>query len=378
MKAKEVSIQDLYEGGVIYVTPSFQRSYTYQENSVKPLIESAVMENGMPHFLGPIVTRVLDQEGSFEKALLIDGNQRLITLLMLLIALRDVMEKDHPQEALGLHTLCFAAPKGAPGTFKNIVSRHDRAVFEAAASATPLPETSHPLAKVYLQSRKAFAEIPAKRHPQILERLLCDFTFVVFAMTTEDDPYPIFKLFNPGEEEAARVGRDSYREYARDPKLMDLIAAGESQKVEFKAHAITHNRHGNEEGTRGAGNIVRAVASMLNSSTGGTLLIGVEDNGQICGVENEYIIADKGKSNWDGYQLFLANILRSRLDAKNPFLHYTIERRQTSGHDICMITIEPSDEPTYVDKRLYVRTLNQTVEMLGPDLIAYVETRFKK
>ena len=40
--------------------------------------------------------------------------------------------------------------------------------------------------------------------------------------------------------------------------------------------------------------------------------------------------------------------------------------------------ITPADEPVYIDKRLYVRTFNQTVEMLGPDLVDYVARRFAK
>ena len=43
---------------------------------------------------------------------------------------------------------------------------------------------------------------------------------------------------------------------------------------------------------------------------------------------------------------------------------------------MCLVRVRPSDEPVYDDKRLYVRTFNQTLEMVGPDLVAYVAKRF--
>ena len=160
---------------------------------------------------------------------------------------------------------------------------------------------------------------------------------------------------------------------------MDLIATGESQEVEFKAHAVVPCRDGRKgDGPHDVGTVVRAVAAMLNSATGGTLLVGVEDDGAICGVEGEYGLADRGKPNWDGWQLRLANVLRSRLSPPNAILRYAIERRRAGKHDVCLVRVKPSDEPVYVDKRLYVRTFNQTVEMVGPDLVDFVARRFAK
>jgi hypothetical protein len=232
------------------------------------------------------------------------------------------------------------------------------------------------MAQTYAQATEAFATLPRDSLPALAGRILDGFTFVVFALAPEDDPYPVFRLFNPGDDSFTRLGRDTYRQFSSDPELMDLIAGGESQEVEFKAHAIVSGKAGRDEGPHGVGTVVRGVAAMLNSSTGGTLLIGVEDDGAICGVEGEYVLADRGKSNWDGYQLCLANMLRSRLAARNAFLNYAVERRRAGAHDVCMIRVRPSDEPVYIDKRLFVRTLNQTVEMLGPDLVDYVQRRF--
>ena len=379
MRAKEMTVQDLLSGEVVYVTPTFQRSYGDAGGQVGQMLSAALASEDAPCLLGALVTRGLAGRNGVRKALLIDGNQRLATLLILLLALRDALRDRHPDKAAQLDAACFlnAAP-GSPSSFKNLVARRDRPTFEGVVSGRGFPDPAHPMARAYAQAADAFATLPPDSLPPLADRIPRRFTFVVFALAADDDPYPVFRLFNPGDDPFTRLGRDTYRQFSTDPELMDLIAGGESQEVEFKAHAVVVGKSGRDEGPHGVGTVVRAVAAMLNSATGGTLLIGVEDDGAICGVEEEYALADRGKSNWDGYQLCLANMLRARLSARNAFLNYAIERRRAGAHDVCMIRVQPSGEPVYIDKRLFVRTLNQTVEMLGPDLIDYVQRRFPK
>ena len=380
MKAMEMTLQDLLSGEVVYVTPTFQRSYGEDGGLVGQMLSAALSDDAAPCLLGALVTRDLVGRNGVRKALLIDGNHRLATLLVLLLALRDALrDGGHPDEAARLDADCFLnSGSGAPSQFKNLVARRDRPTFEAGVAGTGFPDPSHPMALAYAQAADAFAKLPPDSLPPLAKRIPHGFTFVVFALAADDDPYPVFRLFNPGDDPFTRIGRDTYRQFSSDPELMDLIAGGESQEVEFKAHAVVAGKSGRDEGPHGVGTVVRAVAAMLNSATGGTLLIGVEDDGAICGVEGEYALADRGKSNWDGYQLCLANMLRARLSARNAFLNYAIERRRAGTHDVCMVRVQPSDEPVYIDKRLFVRTLNQTVEMLGPDLIDYVRRRYPK
>ncbi len=379
MRAEELTLERLLSGKVIYVTPSFQRPYGRADEALAQTLGAALDVEGPPCFCGALATRTLGTHGGYAKSLLIDGNQRLATLLVLLLAIRDALRPDLPAEAGHLDALCFVNEgDGAPSRFKNLLAKRDRPIFEGAVEGRPLPDPAHPLAHAYSVCAEACAPLTPERLRAVAQRILENFSFVVFSLGADDDPYPVFKLFNPADDEFTRLGRDTYRQFSSDPELMDLIAGGESQEVEFKAHAIAQGKHGKEEGSRGVGTVVRAVAAMLNSTVGGTVLVGVEDDGAICGVEDEYPLADRGKANWDGFQLCLANTLRSRLEARNAFLHYAIQRRRAGLHDVCMIRVTPSDEPVYVDKRLFVRTLNQTVEMLGPDLVDYVARRFRQ
>ena len=104
--------------------------------------------------------------------------------------------------------------------------------------------------------------------------------------------------------------------------------------------------------------------------------MGVADDGHVSGINREYKRIDRGKANWDGYHLYLRNMLRARLMIENPFRFYTISKHVVDGKDVCSIVVRPADAPVYVDKHLYVRSGNQTLEMHGPDLVAYVATRW--
>lgn len=382
MRAKEQTLGDLLAGRIVRVTPSFQRPYGGSDDIVAATVAAAVAAGGRaadapPELLGGLVTRELAGRDGVRKALLVDGNQRLATLLLILLALRDRLRETAPDAAVRLDESCFLNPDApAPLRFKYLAAKADRAAFEAAASGASFPDPAHPMARAAARAAAAFAPLGAAELSALARRLPSAFSFIVFDLAPDDDPYPVFKLFNARDDRATRIGRDVYGRFSSDPELMDLVAGGESQEVEFKAHGIVTAREGKKDAPRDVATLVRAIAAMLNGPTGGTILVGVADDGDICGIEDEYPLADRGKSNWDGWQLRLANTLRTRLSARNAFLHCAIERRRAGAHDVCLIRVTPSDEPVYIDKRLFVRTFNQTVELLGPDLVDYVARRF--
>ena len=262
MRARETTFRELYAGEVVYVTPAFQRSYNHTEKSTRQMLAAALAADAPPYFLGALVTRELGLRSGVRKALLIDGNQRLMTLLMLLLALRDTLAREAPDEADYLNHLAFLREGGPGGGLKNIVVARDRAAFDEAVAGGDFRDHCHPLAQAYFVGAEAFGRCTREGLSVAKGRLLDKFTFVVLALAADDDPYPIFKLFNPGDDAFTRMGRDTYTQFAQDPELMDLIAGGESQEVEFKAHSTVSGRHAKEEGAQGVSTVVRAVAAM--------------------------------------------------------------------------------------------------------------------
>lgn len=208
-----------------------------------------------------------------------------------------------------------------------------------------------------------------------VDLLLDNFKTVLIKLDKDENPYPIFRSLNMAEAPDP-AGLSNYHQFADDPEIMALIASGESQDVEFKESVLGHSTKDQREVERAGTTIVRAVISFMNSYDGGTLLIGVADDGSVRGINREYERLDKSKRNWDGFCLFIRNMLRARIELENPFRFYTVSRHIIMGRDICRISVKPADAPTYLNKRLYIRSGNQSLHMQGPDLINYVQKRW--
>lgn len=73
--------------------PFFQRSYVWNEENWKELLEDLFNTKGS-HFLGSIILkREIKRVGEANKAIVIDGQQRLTTLSILIKAIYDSIQK---------------------------------------------------------------------------------------------------------------------------------------------------------------------------------------------------------------------------------------------------------------------------------------------
>lgn len=99
MKASETKFQPIIEGNKQYVIPLFQRPYSWDKAQWSllwdDLIDLCQNETPRTHFIGSIVTMPTHSvpEG-VAKYLLIDGQQRLTTIFILLILLRDKIKEE--------------------------------------------------------------------------------------------------------------------------------------------------------------------------------------------------------------------------------------------------------------------------------------------
>lgn len=106
MKAVETTVKDLLEGDKLYVIPKYQRKYAWTKNDwaqfwraiERHYGEAEVESSPHGHFLGSIVyaqrKSFATEASNFD---VIDGQQRLTTVMLLLAAMRDSLEEDDPQ-----------------------------------------------------------------------------------------------------------------------------------------------------------------------------------------------------------------------------------------------------------------------------------------
>jgi hypothetical protein len=191
---------------------------------------------------------------------------------------------------------------------------------------------------------------------------------------TEAEFAHILSTFPLVEEQVKQDTLEAYRTFDPDPELMALIRGGETETVEFKIGA-RRSPHTGKKDDKMPRSVVKAVAAFMNAK-GGTLLIGVADDGTITGINAEYPIANPGKRNWDGYALYLADVLNNSLQVDAPFQHYTLTRHNIKGQDVCRVAVCPAPAPVYVDRHFFARTGIQSRELHGPDLVEYVAGRW--
>jgi hypothetical protein len=191
----------------------------------------------------------------------------------------------------------------------------------------------------------------------------------------------------------AEVIRDGFAELMEDRRLQDeqeerelqafaeesmrrsseeLIQEGEGAFVEFKESARWSHIAGEKEKTSEI-EVARAVAGFLNAK-GGTLFIGVNDDGDAVGLSRDYKSLQR-RPNRDGFENWLTGMLRQRLGVG--FFGRVQASFLTLGEqEICRIDVESSPAPLFVDEtRFFVRVGNSTQELRAPQVLEYLERR---
>jgi ATP-dependent Lon protease len=158
----------------------------------------------------------------------------------------------------------------------------------------------------------------------------------------------------------------------------DLIASGESKKVEFKQTARV-NLHTKQRDPVIEQMVVRSVAGFMNAE-GGTLLIGVTDAGEVSGVETDYKTLGK-KQDRDGFALWLNGLLDSLL-GPTAVSNVRISFETLDGVTVCRVDVERGSTPTFArgakgDADFYVRLNNATRLLNTAEALEYVRARWR-
>jgi uncharacterized membrane protein YsdA (DUF1294 family) len=125
--------------------------------------------------------------------------------------------------------------------------------------------------------------------------------------------------------------------------LADMIALGESSVLEFKS-SLRWDYQQQQVNTGLQKVIAKTVAGFLNTE-GGTLLIGVADNGNVVGIEPDLKTLKQG--NQDGFELTLRNVLDYHLGAEfSQYVHTSFAEQE--GCTVCIVSMERSPQPVYL------------------------------
>lgn len=151
-----------------------------------------------------------------------------------------------------------------------------------------------------------------------------------------------------------------------------IILGGETDSVEFKSTLRT-NLHTGQADDKMQLSVLKTIAGFLNNN-GGTLLIGVADDGEVLG------IAADNFPNEDRYGLHLVNLIADRIgQIFLPYVHAHF--REQEGKRVLVVRCERGPKAAFVRdgalQRFYVRGGNATAELQGMAITDYVKKRFE-
>ncbi len=155
--------------------------------------------------------------------------------------------------------------------------------------------------------------------------------------------------------------------------VIELISLGESVTLEFKSSLqwdLVQNKQNN--GLRMS--VLKTVAAFLNTE-GGTLVIGVEDQGAVCGIEADlHVVGDSS----DRFAQLLNSLFFEYLGAAaTPYIRQRFE--SVDGRVVCVIDVGRSTEPVFAKtdkgREFYVRVGNTTRGLDAEETLRYTESR---
>jgi hypothetical protein len=157
--------------------------------------------------------------------------------------------------------------------------------------------------------------------------------------------------------------------------LATLIRNGEDDGLEFKSSFRYDYRQQKVNRTL-EGVIIKTLAGFMNAS-GGSLLIGVADDGSIVGLEKD--IQTLQRKDSDGYTQSLMSTVAEKLGTPAcrllRILFYSHESKE-----VCRIIVLPSPIPIYAKEdgrsRFYIRTGSGTREMELDEAVTFIKAKW--
>lgn len=173
------------------------------------------------------------------------------------------------------------------------------------------------------------------------------------------------------------VQEASGRSLADDPRA--LIDKGESQYIEFK-ETLRYDAKKGETSKELERVVLKTIVAFLNAE-GGTLFVGVNDDGVATGLDNDYKTLTK--KNRDGFENHLTMLVKTQVGIT--FVKYVKTRFDViDGRDICMVTVKSSHKPAYLqghngDKReeFFVRVGNSSQPFSMSEAEEYIRNKWK-
>ena len=122
--------------------------------------------------------------------------------------------------------------------------------------------------------------------------------------------------------------------------------------------------------------VMKTVAAFLNSR-GGQLVLGVDDQKNILGVDHDF--KTLGRADSDGFENHFSHVFNNMIGAEHrQFVKLTWVKHEDKN--CCIVVVMPSVHPVYLrsdeNEEFYIRTGNGTTSLKLSEAYGYIKTRF--
>ena len=163
--------------------------------------------------------------------------------------------------------------------------------------------------------------------------------------------------------------------------LIELILEGENSDLEFKQSLRWGSREP-EKVKKAQAVIMKTIAGFANGD-GGTLLMGVTDEGKAIGLDKDYVSLSGDK---DEFELHLGNLIDNEFGKIFRVNNISISFPSVDEIQICQVEIKPVNKPVVLittnkqgqkQEKFYLRTGNSTQELTISEASEFIQSRFQ-
>lgn len=205
MDPKKGSIYELLNGNTQFIVPVYQRKYSWLKDKQCDRLWKDIVEmeksGKRQHFVGSIVNIAESKcPMGIQKYLIIDGQQRMTTLTILMIALRDFL-KENPDKNVNPDTLTTMLLKNIgqkdDDRYKMLLTESDKDILIKLIEQFPISDTEDSriyLNYLYFKQQIANSELS----PQQIYESIAKLQIISITLDREDgdDPQLIFESLN--------------------------------------------------------------------------------------------------------------------------------------------------------------------------------------
>lgn len=198
MKAEDGNVLKIFNGDTQFIVPLYQRMYSWKEEQCKRLWDDIVFlekHNKKGHFIGSIVCVVESASISgTSKFMVIDGQQRLTTLTILLIALRDFLSSKNVTTSITRKFLKNDT-ENENDKYKLALTYNDKDVLIKLIENAPVDDIKNSRildAYNYFSNQISSSDLTQEQ----IESAIAKLQIVNIILDTSDNPQSIFESLN--------------------------------------------------------------------------------------------------------------------------------------------------------------------------------------